>query len=123
METGEAVARTGERAATGQKRRSCFTRGKPWEAVEQKGGPGGEASWQVLKWQAGNFDPGMEASERGQPLRARERPLRVAGPEWKKAAASQEASIRLLGKPAVGEPSGEASGASSCDVQCRVCRR
>src|ERR1017187_1862112 len=28
-----------------------------------------------------------------------------------------------VGKPAVGEPKGEASGAFSCDVQCRACRQ
>jgi hypothetical protein len=53
----------------------------------------------------------------------RERPLRATGPEWKRVAASFEASIRPSEKPAVGELRSEASGASNCNVQCRVCRQ
>jgi hypothetical protein len=66
-------------AATGLKRRNCLRLGQTSESRGAEGGPGGKTSWRAAKWQAGTFDPGMEASERGQPLRARERALRVAG--------------------------------------------
>jgi hypothetical protein len=44
-------------------------------------------------------------------------------PEWKRVAARFEALRRSSEKPAAGEPRSEASGASSCGVQRRVCRR
>ena len=47
--------------------------------MELKGRTGVEASRQGAKWQARNVDLGMEASERGQPLQARERPSRATG--------------------------------------------
>jgi len=67
------------RAATGSKRRSCLQLGQTSEGRGAEGGPGGESSWEVVKWQVRTVDPGMEASEREQPLWARERPLRATG--------------------------------------------
>ena len=63
-------------------------------AAEPKADRARKRHREPAKWQAGSYDPGMEAFERRQPLRASEKPLRAAGSGQKEHAASQEALNR-----------------------------
>ena len=100
------------RSATGLKRRSCPQLGQTSEGRGAEGGPGGEPSWEVVKWQVRTVDPGMEASEREQPLRARERPLRATGSVEEKDAVWPGGIDPEAEKSALGERNGEALSAS-----------
>jgi hypothetical protein len=79
VETGKAAERPSERRRNGLKAKKLPTPGQTGAGRGADSGPGEEASWEGAKWQAGTDDPGMEASERRQPLQARERPLRATG--------------------------------------------
>jgi len=96
------------RAATGLKRRSCPQLGQTSEGRGVEGGPGSEPSWEVAKWQVRTVDPGMEASEKEQPLRARERPLRATGSVEKRDAVWPEGTDPGAEKSSLGERNGEA---------------
>ena len=81
-----------------------------------------EAAGEQAKEQAGNFDPGMEASK-GAAVAGERKAVpsrRFSLREKRKAAASREALIRELGKTASGERNGEAPGALKPDVQSRA---
>jgi len=102
------------RVATGLRRRSCPQLGQTSGGRGAESGPGDESSWEVPKWQARTVDPGMEASEREQPLQARERPLRGVG-------SMEEIDCGVPGgidprveKSALGERNGETLSATSC---------
>ena len=121
MEIAGAAGRTARRRCNGiEAAKPPFYRGKPGTVVEPKIRTGGVDGRLVAKWQAGNFDPGMDAPERGQPLRASERPLRATGPGRVQQAACLKASIRRVAKLPVGELTGEALRAldSQCSVPC-----
>ena len=64
----------------------------------------------------------MEASEREQPLRARERPLREAGSIEKRDCGEPGGIDPGAEKSALGERNGETPGASQCIALCRACR-
>jgi len=80
-----------------------------------------EAVGERAKWQAGNFDPGMEASK-GAAVAGERKAVtsRRFSLREKKAAASREALIPRLEKTALGEWNGESSGALKRGVQCRA---
>ena len=84
-----------EAAVTGANR-ECGSRAE--------GGPDTETTREDAKEQAGSFDPGMEAAERRQPLRASEKPFRAdrfrAEESTRRAI---EALIRVPGNPGFGE--------------------
>jgi len=79
VEAEEAAKQSASGSATGLKRGTCPQLGRTSGGRGAEGGPGEEASWRDAKQQAGTIDPGMEATERWQPLRARKRPLRATG--------------------------------------------
>ena len=110
-------ARPGSGRVTGSRRRSSRHRSKPGKVVVE---PGADRTRKrparIAKEQAGSIDPGMEAAERRQPLRASEKPLRANRfRAEEKHAASQEALIRGPGNPGFGEQRGESSGAFACE--------
>ena len=111
MEAGEAASRASEPRRNGPEAKKLPALGQTGEGRGAKGGPGEEASWRVAKWQAGTFDPGMEASERGQPLRARERPLRVTGSVIERSCGVPGSIDPGEEKSTSGEPNGEAFSA------------
>jgi len=108
--------------ATGLKRGSCSRLGQTSGGRGAEGGPGAEAGWQVSKYQARAIDPGMEALERGQPLRARERPVREAGSVGKRNRGEPGGIDPGAEKSALGERNGEAPGTSRCVALYRACR-
>jgi hypothetical protein len=65
----------------------------------------------------------MEASEREQPLRARERPLRKTGSVEERDCGVPGGIDPGAEKSASGERNGETLRASRCSAQCRACRR
>lgn len=102
------------RIATGLKRRSCPPLGQTSGGGGAEGGPGEESSREVPKWQARTVDPGMEASEREQPLQARERPLRGVGSMEEIDCGVPRGIDPEVEKSALGERNGEALSATSC---------
>jgi len=102
------------RVATGLRRRSCPQLGQTSGGRGAEIGPGDESSWEVPKWQARTVDPGMEASEREQPLQARERPLRGVGSMEELDCGVPGGIDPRVEKSALGERNGETLSATSC---------
>ena len=65
----------------------------------------------------------MEAIERWQPLRARERPIRRAGSIEERNCGGPGGYDPEVEKSAKGERNGGTPGATRCGAQCRACRR
>ena len=79
-----------------------------------------EASGKQAKEQAGNIDPGMEALK-GAAVAGERKAVTSQRFSWReKTAASREALIPRLEKPALGERNGESLGALKRGVQCRA---
>jgi hypothetical protein len=87
--------------------------------VESKAERAGEAAGKRAKWQAGNFDPGMEASKGAAVAGERKAVASRRFGLREQSAARREVSIPRLEKTATAERTVESSGALKRGVQCR----